>query len=1832
MTSKPQNEAGLISLEGIRQNNLKNISLKLPVGKFIVVSGVSGSGKSSFAVETLCAEGQRRYIETFSPYARQFMERIGKPDVEKVRNIPPAVSIYQGNPVRTSRSTVATMSEVADFIKALFARGSTVVCSSCSREVGMEHPGDVIASVKNDLQGKSILVTFPVKPARGFNPGEVARFLKNQGFSRLVHDGEVIQITPAVISKKTGEVEIVMDRVRVEKKNAGRIAESITGAMRFGQGKVSILPLEEKAGKISTGGRLRFSSDLHCPYCDIRYPDPDPNFFSYNSPLGACPECRGFGSIIRIDRGKVIPDARKSLKEGAVRPWRSGYSAECYNDLRRFCRREEIPLDVPYERLGEDMKKVIWEGKGSWHGIKGYFKYIESKSYKMHFRVLLSRYRSYLRCPDCGGGRFRSEVLVYHVGGRNIADVYRMSVKTALKFGLGLRGTLEKDPASLMVVDEMTKRLDYMQRVGLGYLTLDRESRTLSGGEVGRLRLASALGANLTNTLYVLDEPTVGLHPRDIDNLLEVLKDLKGRGNTIVVVEHDLRVLREADTIIDLGPGPGEEGGSILFYGSPRLPAPQKESVTLKYLTGEARIETTASRRERDRKNSLRISGACLRNLDGIDVDIPLNMFVCVTGVSGSGKSTLIHDVVGASMKNFLEGKDFHPAGCSRIEGWVHFDEVVMIDQTPVATTPRANPATYTGLIKLIRNLMASAPLARERGYGPSIFSFNSGQGRCSRCGGTGHEKIEMQFLSDLYIKCQQCDGRRFKKEVLDVKFDGKTIDDFLSMTVDGIYDFLRGRFPGKVKTVEALRKVGLGYLAVGQPFTTLSGGEIQRLKIAGVLIGKRTKGRRLILMDEPTTGLHAADIRNFLERVWELVEGGDSVVVIEHNMDVVKCCDWVIDLGPEGGRGGGRVVAAGTPEEIARDANSRTAPYLREALAGEGFNERLKPPLPYVEQTVGRAGMSSVAREHPDNGSLKPPRPGNSIQIVGARHNNLQGVNVEIPLEKITLITGVSGSGKSSLAFDVLFAEGQRRYLDSVSPYVRQYLKQVPHPDVDYISMLPPTVAIEQRSSRGGIRSTVGTLTEIQPFLRLMFARAGARHCPDCKVRVNPRSIESIVEEIFMERDDSMIEILAPVVRGRKGKHVNALKGIKRKGFKKARVDGKVVSLGKIPELERYREHFIEAVAGEIIPGKTGRSEIDGLVRRAVDFGRGVFIASKVESSPCTRRADRRRGSRREKHEKIFSTLDRCPSCGRGFDELDPRNFSFNSFLGACPVCRGLGRAGVAQEEDFYDAAGIVPGDVCPACNGKRLKDEFLHVFIAGWNIGDLSSLSIDRAFGVMKSMKLGKREGRIVAPVIGEVISRLSFLRKAGVGYLALERSADTLSAGESQRVKLAASLGSELRGVCYILDEPTIGLHPADNRMIREVFKELRDKQNSIVVVEHDEETIRSADYCIELGPGGGKQGGRVVAAGSPEEIALEVGCPTGQVLSNPPVHPMRGRYRPPGERVLRISGAAANNLKEIDVEIPLGRFVCITGVSGSGKSSLLENVILEGFSRFAKRDRGTPADYDRIDGFEFVKNVKYVDQTPIGKTPRSTVSTYVGFMTEIRKLFALMPEARMRGYSASCFSFNVSGGRCEECKGRGLKKAQMTFLPLVRVVCEKCGGKRYNEEILKIKYRQRSISDVLSMTVSEAKDMFSFHRRIVSALNILDETGLGYILLGQSSPTLSGGEAQRIKLAAEMSGSTSVKDVVYLLEEPTTGLHTLDVKKILNTFHRLVDEGATVVVIEHNIDVIAEADWIVDLGPGGGDGGGEIVGMGQVPALVEKPGRSLTARFLKQCLAM
>jgi excinuclease ABC subunit A len=1783
MTKRKTTAQQVIKVRGARQNNLKALDLGIPLNKFLVVTGVSGSGKSSLAFDTLYAEGQRRYIETFSPYARQFMERMDRPHVDAIENIPPAIAIDRKDPVRTSRSTVGTMTELTDYVKLLYARLGQLHCRECGSLVIPETPEHVWNTLKDFPRGAEVIITFPISLG-GATYDQVRRELGGMGFTRLFFAGQIKFLDGWKPEKEDEELHIVADRLVLRPSERKRIMDSLEQGFRFGKGKLDLwigpAPRQKKSNADSgEAGRpvrhLAFSSRLECAKCGIAYNAPLPNLFSFNSPVGACETCRGFGRTIDIDLDLIIPNPALSLEEGAIRPFggRDDHRME-FDDLMAFCRRMNIPTKLPYHRLKKSHQKAIIEGTSDYYGVRGLFEWLETKTYKMHVRVYLSRYRSYVICSDCGGTRFKEEALLYRLGGFHIGQIYAMSVDGASHFFKNLLVPSE-DLASQMILDEVRNRLKYLQEVGLDYLTLDRQSRTLSGGEVQRVALTSALGSSLVNTLYILDEPSIGLHPRDSHRLVRILKGLRDLKNTIVVVEHDSEIIRQSDIMLDLGPGAGAQGGQVAYFGpTSRV----NNSLTGQYLKGKKRIPMPKKRRTPEKSKSLAIKGAAAHNLKDINVQIPLGLFVCLTGVSGSGKSTLAEEILYKGLKRAKGESRGRPGDHRTIEGLELVDDAVLVDQRPIGRTPRANPLTYSKALDPIRRLLANTEESRTLGFGPGHFSFNVAEGRCETCKGEGFEKVEMQFLSDVFITCPSCRGKRFKKEVLEVPYNGKNIDEILSMTLDQALSFFEDQ--PKVKAALApLRDVGLDYIRLGQPINTLSGGEAQRLKLSRYL--RTGNGRpQLFIFDEPTTGLHFEDIEKLLTALHRVVKQGNTVLVIEHNMDVVKSADWVIDLGPEGGDRGGQVVVTGPPEKVAAHRGSHTGKFLKNYLSGR---------LP--QQTDGKASSSVVYETLSGMAS--------GITIRGAKEHNLRNLSLTIPRQKLVVITGVSGSGKSTLAYDILFAEGQRRYLESLAPYVRQYVKILERPDVDSVSGLPATVAIQQRISHTSRRSTVATLTEIYHFLRLLYSKLGRQHCPGCDRPLRKQTRQEIVDQIRNRYRGKKAVLLAPKVAGRKGFHKEVLAQALRRGYREARIDGTITPLRENMSLSRYHEHTIDLVAG-----KLPTRNLDNMVGNVLEESGGSLLILDDRGE-----------------EEIFSLRGICPACGIGLQDLDPRLFSFNSKQGACSLCDGLGVLDNAYEEK---------AEVCPKCGGSRLKPEALGVRIGGYSIWDLVQHPASHVHEVLEGFSFIGDEVLIAKPIMAEILARLSFMNRLGLSYLSLSRSGETLSGGEAQRIRLAAQLGSNLTGVCYILDEPTIGLHARDNQMLLNALKDLKGRGNSILVVEHDEETIRAADHIIDLGPGAGQGGGQMVASGKLPELQKVNASVTGASFNGHP-HAITSHLRPCHELpYLKVLGAKAYNLKEIDVNFPLGALICITGVSGSGKSTLLKETLYKGVRNRLQRKKPETNHCIDIRGWKALERVLEVDHSPIGRTPRSVPASYVGFLSEIRTLLAMRPDSRVRGYRPGRFSFNLKGGRCEACKGHGSLKVAMSFLPDVYIRCEVCEGQRFNQETLDITYRGKNISEILELTFEEAASFFGAVPSIRRAVQVVTDIGLGYLRLGQPSPTLSGGEAQRIKLAEELAKPTRGR-TLYILDEPTTGLHLADVESLVNVLQALVDKGNTVAVIEHNMEIIKEADYIIDLGPEGGDEGGRVVAAGSPLDILANPNGSYTAQYLRKYLS-
>ncbi|MBT9505777.1 excinuclease ABC subunit UvrA [Rhodoferax sp.] len=1942
---------GFIRIRGARQHNLKNLDLDIRTGELTVVTGPSGSGKSSLVFDTLFAEGQRRYVETFSAYARQFLDRMDKPAVDKVEGVPPAIAIDQTNPVRSSRSTVGTMTELNDHLKLLFARAGqlfdretaqpvrhdsaeTIYTQLCERSAAHEAAG----------MGARLAVTFPVELPGSTTPEEIEQWLSVSGFTKVQAQREVASPTgPRKV------LDVVADRFRLSTAERARVLEAIEVALKHGSGRMAVYALAEAAE--ATDVVWKFSTGLHCPESDVRYAEPIASMFSFNSAVGACDTCRGFGRVIGVDYGLVIPNDKLTLRAGAVKPMQTPAWQECQDDLMRHAEAAGIPRDTPWYKLTPEQQYWVvngspnWNGKWNqhWFGIKRFFEYLETKAYKMHIRVLLSKYRSYTPCGTCNGARLKTESLLWRIGSKADADAVLEPGKRfmpagvkwsreqlealpglclhdlmlmpmdrlrrffdGLQSGLGLAEAPNPAPLSAglsdaqyktlkLLFEEVGTRLKYLCDVGIGYLTLDRQSRTLSGGEVQRINLTTALGTSLVNTLFVLDEPSIGLHPRDMHRIIVAMQRLRDAGNTLVVVEHDPAVMLAADRMIDMGPGPGERGGQIVFDGS-TADLRNADTLTGAYLGGRKQVGMGFQRLVAENTPRLILEGARDHNLKNVSVEFPLQRLVCVTGVSGSGKSTLIQDILAPALLRHFGKSTEAPGLHDRLLGADQLSDVVFVDQSPIGKTARSNPVSYVGAWDAIREIFANAPLSRQRSYTASKFSANSGDGRCATCGGSGFEHVEMQFLSDVYLRCPDCNGQRFRPEILEVTVErlGQLLNvaSVLDLTVSEAASLFAGD-RDVIRALQPIVDVGLEYVKLGQPVPTLSGGEAQRLKLAGFLAdaaksataSRQATAKRgsLFMFDEPTTGLHFDDIAKLMRAMRKLLDAGHSLIVIEHNLDVIRASDWLIDLGPEGGDAGGEVVAVGTPDDVRQHPSSHTGKALRDYDRALGW------------------GALAVQEPQAHWGQLAMAKPAtaisNDIQIVNAREHNLQSLSVNIPRGKFSVITGVSGSGKSTLAFDILFNEGQRRYLESLNAYARSIVQPAGRPEVDAVYGIPPTVAIEQRLSRGGRKSTVGTTTEVWHFLRLLYVKLGTQHCIHDGTPVAPQTPDSIAAQLLKNFRGQHIGLLAPLVLNRKGVYTELADWARPRGFTHLRVDGNFLPTTGFPRIDRFKEHTIELPVAslDVLPEK--EAALREALALALTHGKGVVhVLSNLEGL----REAMQTGAPTAAIGTLqaFSTKRACPVCSTSYAELDPRLFSYNSKHGWCPDCVGTGvRLTKEQRKVFDDSVRDddnkgreqtfaepevedLVDTACPSCQGTRLNataravrfglqfaaaagpDNDAREAIDGIAITELARMSVTdirQWVGTLQTRgRMSQRETDIARDLVPEIKSRLEFLEQVGLGYLTLDRGAPTLSGGEAQRIRLAAQLGSNLQGVCYVLDEPTIGLHPRDNQILLDALQSLSDKGNTLVVVEHDEDTIRHADHIIDIGPSAGKRGGRLVAEGKVADIVKAGDSQTGRYLLHAMKHPLKLRRavdatqasESAAQHWITVSSASLHNLHEVTARIPLSRLVAVTGVSGSGKSTLARDVLLANVQA-AVQKRSTKAGRDalaggeqmlwtgckNVTGFESIDRVLEVDQTPIGKTPRSCPATYIGFWDIIRKLFADTLEAKARGYAANRFSFNTGEGRCASCEGQGIRTIAMSFLPDVKVLCEACKGARFNPETLAVTWRGKNIGDVLQMEVDEAVDFFAAMPNIAHPVQLLKDVGLGYLTLGQPSPTLSGGEAQRIKLVTELS---KVRDditrrgqkpphTLYVLDEPTVGLHMADVEKLIKVLHRLVDGGHSVVVIEHDLDVIAEADWVIDLGPDGGQAGGRVVAATTPEGVVAL--RTHTGRALQAVLA-
>jgi len=1916
---------GAIQIRGARQNNLAGIDLTIPRNRLVAITGVSGSGKSSLAFDTLFREGQRRFLETLSAYARQFLGRMEKPDVDHVEGLTPAIAVDQGSVQRGPRSTVGTVTEIVDYLRVLYARAGRAHCPDHGAPLASQTPEAVVQQIVTLFAGKNVHVLAPLVRARKGHHRALLEDLARKGFVRARVDGEVrrIEEVPLLERYKLHTIEAVVDRLRIQESDLARLREAVGTALGLGEGDLSVLAQD--------GAEQGFSTSRACPECGVEAPPLEPRLFSFNSPHGACPACEGLGVEKRPSERLVIRDPGLSIRAGALAVTRAKGGALVFPHvdfgfLQKVARANGFDLDTPWKELPAQAKRVVLHGAGeerfahraSWNGerskgsvsfqrrYRGVLPALERAWKRGGMRRYAERFLETGRCAECGGTRLNRFANAVTVGDVALGEILALPIRELAREIAALELTPRERAIAEGPLREVLRRAAFLVDVGLAYLSLDRSAETLSSGEAQRIRLAAQLGSGLQGVLYVLDEPSIGLHARDHGLLFRALERLRDAGNTVIVVEHDLATLRQADWLVDIGPGAGRHGGRVVAAGTPREVA-RADSPTGRLLRGEIAMPTPPARRRGDGR-VLAVRGARGFNLKGIDVAIPLGTFTVVTGVSGSGKSTLVHHTLQRAVARHLGREASPPEPCERIEGLEHVEELVFLSSAPIGRTPRSNPATYAGALTPIRDLFAGLPEARIRGWGKGRFSFNVAGGRCEACQGAGANLVELQFLAPATVTCEECGGRRFQHETLETRFRGRSIADVLAMTIEEACEVFRD-LPRIARPLQALAEVGLGYLTLGQPSTTLSGGEAQRVKLAKHL-QKRCARHTLYLLDEPTSGLHHEDVARLVGALQRLVDQGHTVVVIEHMTELVRAADWVIDLGPEGGEEGGELVAAGPPEEIERTRGSHTGAALR-AERGAALGER--------PQGVARPEV--VPQTH--------------IVIEGARTHNLKNVSLQIPRERLVVVTGPSGSGKSSLALDTIHATAHARFVESLSTYARQFLAANERPPVDRIEGLAPSVAVEARTVGAHPRSTVATTTEIHDHLRVLYARAGTRRCPVHGEKLEQSDAGGVARRVIVELEGEQGWIVAPIF----GPGVEEPEDLTRAfaeasgawrsaGFARVLVDGVEErlepSFAPLPDAQR-----VDLVIDRLAFERPARARIAEAVEQAEGLSGGrvsVVVRARSGAGPL-RRIE-------------FSTRGACTECGfRLEEELEPRHFSFNTHVGACSACDGLGELwqcdpgklvdrpdrplcsraaetetaisgklgryltkgkgyyeallrtvarshGIDLERPFGELSAsarelLLSGkgararysvrvekagerfelqedfeagweglcghvnawhaksedpewsavlerfmrrEACPTCQGERLGRAPRAVTVGRKRLPEVLALSVADASAWLASLALPASARTAVAAVLAELGSRLSLLAEVGLSYLSLDRPTATLSGGEARRVRLSASLGSKLVGVLYVLDEPTVGLHPRDVERLTDALLALRDGGNSVIVVEHDESLMRRADHIVDLGPLAGEAGGEVLASAPPEVVAAHPTSLTARALRGE-LDLTRGERAASARRALRLGGARLHNLKGASFEVAFGALTGVCGPSGSGKSTLVLDCLVPAL-------RGEPP-AGRWRAFEApggVPRVVVVDASPLGRTPKSVPATAVGLLDPLRELFARTTEARALGLTPGAFSFNSPQGRCPACEGHGATRIEMQFLADLWLPCEECAGSRYRPEVLGVRYRGKSIADVLALSVEEAARFLEHVPAARLLLETLRDVGLGYLGLAQSSTTLSVGEAQRVKLAAELVRRAGGEAQVIVLDEPTTGLAKADVLHLHRILARLAGRGDAVVVIEHQLDLLAACDVLVELGPGGGEAGGRLIASG-TPAELARDPASVTGPWLARALA-
>lgn len=1877
-----------IVLKKVRVHNLKGVDLTLQPGNLIVFTGVSGSGKSSLAFDTIYAEGQRRYIESLSHHARRFLGELPKPEAESISGIAPTIAIEQKLSGRTPRSTVGTMTGIYDFLRVLFARVAVPHCPVSKEPLAASSREKIIAALQNFPEKTKLLILAPYARSKKAEFKEDFADLLRKGFTRLRVDGAIIELgeIESLDPNAPHDIDLVIDRIVASPETRSRLAEAAVQALDLGNGFFSVLNSD-------SGEETLFSQHAYAKKSGLSYGPLEPHDFSFNHPAGMCPVCHGLGITQEFDLEKVIEES-KSIADDCC-AIASSYGTVRYGNIYdNLAKLYKFNVKTPWQDLPEAAKKVFLHGTGQkwtkmhfvhpekqtrwvefvhWQGVLGEARERLNAAKSDLYRKKMGELMSESVCPACEGARIKPYPAEARLGGKKIAEIGRMTLEEALSFFEQLVLPPLEETIATELLKEIRERLGFLIHIGVQYLCLERTSPTLSGGESQRVRLASQIGSGLVGAIYILDEPSIGLHPSDHHKLIGILARLRDEGNTVIVVEHDLETMLAADEIVDVGPLAGDLGGRILAHGNVKAIMDAPESLTGGYLSGRLKIAIPKQRRPMN-QGALQIFGATHHNLQKVDVSIPLGGLVCVTGVSGSGKSSLISDILAPALENQLH-KAKQPVGKHReIRGMEHLDKAIAVDQSPIGRTPRSNAATYTKLFDEIRDLFAELPESKLRGYLPGHFSFNVKEGSCTYCGGLGSVRIDMDFMEDAWLECPQCKGRRFDPDILAVTFKGKSIHDVLNSSVDTALE-LFDALPSIRRKLEMLQKVGLGYLTLGQSSTTLSGGEAQRIKLARELVRPSTK-RTLYILDEPSTGLHFHDLNKLIGVLQELIAKGSTILLIEHNMDLVKIADWIIDLGPGAGAKGGKIVGEGTPEEIAK-LKSPTGLAVKAALGKQ------KIPQPMARKRDG----------HQDR----------AIEIKNASQNNLKGISLSIPRSKITVLTGPSGSGKSSLAFETIYAEGQRRYAETLPPYARAAIKQLPKPKVDSIEGLSPAIALEQKTGGLNPRSTIGTITEIYDWLRILYAHLGIAHCPESGEEIRTIDKEAIVERILNLPKGEKIQLLAPLPLPKKESFKEMTERLNRDGYLRIRLNGKIYRLDEEIPFEKHRKNEIQLVVDRAVVDFASKERLFESVGKCAEISDGIVIVA------------------REGEDLLFNLAFYAEKSGKSYPPITPQTFSFNAAAGMCLECQGLGATyGAHLEEDksamrlsalslleriWYDksstsalkaaekiltAAGVDPNEPlkklpreqlafilngsasqqplkarsglqlvwvglhpllarlarlgraeykqallpflrehpCPACDGERLNPLARSVSIEGLSLPKFCKLPLSEANAFMSKLRLPQAKEQLLGETLSQIKKSLAFLIEIGLHYLSCERTAPSLSGGELQRIRLARQLGSGLTSCLYVLDEPTIGLHPHNSDKLYESLRSLCNLGNTLLLVEHDPLIVEKADYLFDFGPGAGKGGGRITAQGPLPEILKNPHSLTGAYLSGRKKIPIPKKRRP-FQPCIRIENASMHNLKNLSLTLPKAAITCLTGVSGSGKSTLMRHLL----KNAAQISTSSRKKLDRVDyegaifyGLEAFENVICVDQSPIGQTSRADVTTYTEIQPLIRSHFSQLPLARAKGLLPRNFSPNHLRGMCRTCMGLGTRTVNLQFLPAVRMTCEACKGHRLNPISLEIRYKEKHFGQILEMPVRDALEFFSAIPRLAKRLQTLADVGLDYLQLGQEVASLSGGEAQRLRLSRELS-KREIGKTLYLIDEPTVGLHSEDIAKLLTILQRLADKKNTLILIEHNLDVIANADYVIDLGPEAGSEGGFLVAQG-TPEEVACVKNSYTGQYLKR----